>query len=105
MPIIPIETAVMAPKSQDASMVRHQQVQKPQNDQMHIQQQFNSEIKHNNQQTVKMQKSDNHEYRYDAKEKGNGSYSGSMKKKGEKDKKENKKSKQSTWTGSIDIRI
>lgn len=104
MPITPIEVAAMVPKSQDASYHRQQQTQKPINEQIQIHQHINAEIKHNNQQAVKLQKGDNTEYRYDGKEKGKASYSGSQKKKGKKDKDE-KDPKQSMLPGSIDIRI
>lgn len=106
MPITPIEVAAMVPKSQDASYQKQQQTQKPINEQIQIHQHINSEIKHNNQQAVRLQKGDNTEYRYDAKEKGNNSYSGSKQKKDKKDKNEkNQKLKQSQMPGSIDIRI
>ncbi|MDF2800486.1 MAG: hypothetical protein K0S61_389 [Anaerocolumna sp.] len=105
MPITPIEVAAMVPKSQDASLHRQQQTQKPINEQIQIHQHINTEIKHNNQQTVKTQKSDNKEYRYDAKEKGNNSYSGSKGKKGKKDSDGKDSNPQPPLPGSIDIRI
>ena len=104
MPITPIEIAAMAPKSQEASLYKHQESQKPLNDQIVIGQQINNHIKHNSQQTVETIKSENKEYRYDAKEKGNNSYSGSK----EKKKKKNNKGaapKDKFRSGSIDIKI
>lgn len=104
MPITRIDIATMAPKTQEASLHKQQENQKPMHDQMQIHQQFNSEIKHNNQMTVKTIKSDNKEYRYDAKEKGNSSYAGSdSNKKKKKDKQNN--SKADVRPGSIDIKI
>lgn len=103
MPITPIEVATMAPKSQEASIYKHQENQKPLNEQMVINNQFNNEVKHNSQQTVKTLKGDNNEYRYDAKEKGNSSYSGS--KQNKKKKKQEEVKKDSYRPGSIDIRI
>ncbi|MFV0342290.1 MAG: hypothetical protein ACK5JH_05265 [Anaerocolumna sp.] len=105
MPITRIEVAAMAPKSQDASLYRQQQIQKPVNEQIQIHQHINSEIKHNNQQTVKMQKSENNEYRYDAKEKGNNSHSGKKGKKKKDSEKESKSKSELPYLGSIDIRI
>ncbi len=106
MPITPIEVAAMVPKSQDASIHRQQQTQKPINEQIQIHQHINAEIKHNNQQTVKTQKGDNPEYRYDAKEKGNNDYPGSKHNKSKKEKNEkDKKLNKSQIPGSIDIRI
>ncbi len=103
MPITPIEIAAMAPKSQEASLYRHQESQKPINEQLIIGQQFNNHIKHDNQQTVKTIKSDNREYRYDAKEKGNASYSDSKQNKKKKDK--GAVPKDNFRSGSIDIKI
>lgn len=103
MPITPIEVATMAPKSQEVSNYKHQENQKPINEQILIHNKLNSEIKHNGQQTVKSAKSENKEYRYDAKEKGNGSYTGSNSKKKNKD--EQKDEKKQIKAGSIDIRI
>lgn len=103
MPITPIETAVMAPKSQEASIYKHQENQKPFNEQMVIHQQHDRNVKHNSQQTVKTAKSDNNEYRYDAKEKGSNSYSGS--KQNKKKKKQEEVTKENYRPGSIDIRI
>jgi hypothetical protein len=103
MPITPIETAAMAPKSQEASIYKHQENQKPLNEQTVIQHQFNNELKHNSQQTVKTAKGDSYERRYDAKEKGNTSYSES--KQNKKKKKQEETTKDGYRPGSIDIRI
>lgn len=103
MPITPIEIASMAPKSQEVTSYKHQESQKPMNDQILIHDKLSHEVKHNSQQTVKMTKGDNKEYRYDAKEKGNNSYSGSNSKK--KQKEESKDEKGTMKPGSIDIRI
>lgn len=103
MSITPIEMVSMAPKSQEVSLHKQQEVQKPINDQIQVNNQFKNEIRHNSHQTVKTSPSDNPEYRYDAKEKGNNSYSGSNSKKKSKDKNQNTKS--DNKTGSIDIRI
>ncbi len=105
MPITPIEVAAMVPKSQDASYHRQQQTQKPINEQIQIHQHINTEIKHNNQQAVKTQKSDNKEYRYDAKEKGNNNYSGSKGKKNKKEQEQKGSKIKPPLPGSIDIRI
>lgn len=106
MSITPIEIAAMAPKSQEVSYYRHQESQRPLTEQAQISHQQNNQIQQNSRQTVKTAKTDNMEYRYDAKEKGNTSYSGNQKKK-QKDKETNKPmmSKDSTHSGSIDIKI
>ncbi len=103
MPITPIEIATMAPKSQEVTHYKHQESQKPLNEQIVIGQQFNNHIKHDSQQTVQTIKSENKEYRYDAKEKGNNSYSG---KKQDKKKKEKEAAPKDNFrSGSIDIKI
>jgi len=103
MPITPIEIAAIAPKSQEASHYKQHESQRPINEQAQISSKFNNEIHHNNLQTVKTNKSDNKEYRYDAKEKGNNSYAGSNQKKKQKEKEE--AAKDNFRSGSIDIKI
>lgn len=103
MPITPIEIASMAPKSQEVTHYKHQESQKPLNEQIVINQQLNNNIKHDSRQTVKTLKGENKEYRYDAKEKGSNSYSGSKKNKKKKEKAAAAKEKYRS--GSIDIKI
>ncbi len=103
MPITPIEIVTMAPKSQEASQYKHQESQKPLNEQIVLGQQLNDNIKHDSRQTVKTIKSENKEYLYDAKEKGNTSYSGNKQNKKKKDK--GAAPKDNFHTGSIDIKI
>lgn len=93
MSIPPIERALVPPKSQEASQFQHAHQQKQAHAQEQLGVQYHNTLQRNSQQTVKMTKSENNEYRYDAKEKGNGKYSGKKqgkkKKEQEKDKKEN----------------
>lgn len=108
MPITPIEIAAMAPKSQAVTQIKHGDLQKPITEQMNLNQQFNKDIQHNSIQTVKTYKSENNEYRYDAKEKGNGTYSDQKKKNGKGNTKDNNLSKvkeNNSRPGSIDIKI
>ncbi|MDF2608555.1 MAG: hypothetical protein K0R92_29 [Lachnospiraceae bacterium] len=106
MPIKPIDIVTMAPKSQEVSQYKHQESQRTLNEQAQLNNQFNSQIKHNNQQTVKTLKGDNQEYRYDAKEKGNNPH---HQKKNKKDKEKNSNSettpKDKINPGSFDIKI
>ena len=103
MPITPIEIAAMAPKSQEASHYKQHDSQRPINEQAQISSQIKNEIHHNNIQAVKTNKSENKEYRYDAKEKGNNSYAGSNQKKKQKDKET--APKDNFRSGSIDIKV
>jgi len=105
MPIRPIDIVTMAPKSQEVSTYKQQEVQKPMNEQMHLHNQFNNEIRHNQQQTTKTVKAENTEYRYDAKEKGSNSYSGSGYNQKKKKEKDETAIKDHFHTGSIDIKI
>jgi uncharacterized protein YwqG len=105
MPIKPIDIITMPPKSQEVSVYKQHEVQKPMNEQMHLNNQFNNEIRHNGQQATKTIKSENREYRYDAKEKGNNSYNGSGYHGQKKKKEEEAASKDHFHTGSIDIKI
>jgi hypothetical protein len=103
MPITPIEIASMAPKSQEVTHYKVQESQRPMHEQALINSHIKNEIRHNNIQTVKTNQSENKEYRYDAKEKGNNSNTGSKQKK----KQNNKETapKDISRTGSIDIKI
>lgn len=93
-------------KTQEASQIKHVQNQRSQQEQIHIQSQFSNQVKHDGQMTVKTLKSENDEYRYDAKEKGNNSYSGSkQEKKNQEDEELEKASKNPIKTGRFDVLI
>ena len=104
MAIPPIEVLSMAPKSQEVTPYKVAHHQKPMHDQTHIGAQLQQEVRHNNQQTVRMTKSENREYRYDAKEKGNNSYKKNEQKKSKQDKNQKKKD-QEIKLSNFDIRI
>lgn len=104
MAISPVEMISMAPKSQEASMMRQNEVQKPSIEQQMISAKLHSEIKHNSEQTVPTNKSMNPEFRYDAKEESKNSYKAVIKKRKKKSKDKEKKRKGSSF-GGIDIRI
>lgn len=86
MAISPIEMISFVPKSQEASQIKNNEQQKPMNEQMAFANQFKDDIKKNSEQTVASTKSDNPEYRYDAKEGGKNSSYEQQKKKKKKDK-------------------
>ncbi len=107
MPITPIEMISIPTKSQEASFVKSVENQRPVNEQLAFGAKFQEEIKHQSEQTVAATKSDNPEYRYDAKEKGNNSFYEQQKKQKRKEKKENKTSEKNgkePYRG-FDIRI
>jgi hypothetical protein len=72
---------------------------------MLINKNFQETIRKDQTKTVQTTKSENKEYRYDAKEKGNQSYTGSKSKKKEKEKVDQKESKKPGKSGGIDILI
>lgn len=102
MSITPIDMATMAPKSQEVTLHKQQESQKPFQEQLQASSQFKNEIRQNSRQTVKTSKGDNPEYRYDAKEKGNNSYNGNKQKKKKEKEPDSGSNKKTT---SIDIRI
>ena len=106
MPIRPIDMISIAPRSQEAS----QQHVNDQNRALHAQdnmaQQFSKHVKEHSEVVTGASQSEKSEYRYDAKEKGNGQYGGS-KKQGKKQTKDEKKKQESgpNAHSSFDIKI
>lgn len=96
----------MVPKSQEASNIRHGEQTRDASQQANITQQIAQHANENTQRTVRMSEADNPEYRYDAKEKGNGEYSsnGERKKKRE-NREEQQEGRTSVRPGGFDIRI
>ena len=103
MPIRPVEILMRAPKSMETSEHNMNQLNKEQHMNDHIVASNQQQVKHNTQQTTKMEKSENNEYRYDAKEKGNGKYKRQGSKGDSKD--ESKKEGTTASEHSIDILI
>lgn len=103
MPIRPIDTISMPNRSQEASQAHHAENQKQAhaNEQLNVM--YNNNIKQDSRQTVKMEKSENEEFRYkDGKNGNNNSSNGSKKKKKDKDEKVTEKK---IKTSSFDMRI
>lgn len=103
MSIRPIDIVMMPPKSQEVSLRQGSEHQKA--DSIHAQNalQFSKDVQHNNKQTIKTTESQNNEFRYDAKEKGNNT-DNYKKKNGDKKKKEQTKDNELKNSG-IDIKI
>ena len=104
MAIRPIDMLVMPNRSQEASQHQNANNAKQAHAQGNINAQFSTEVRHNSEQTVKMTKSENNEYRYDAKEKGNSSYHGSQGKKKKKEASSQEQPKQ-IKISNFDMRI
>ncbi|NLK26790.1 MAG: hypothetical protein GX306_00380 [Clostridiales bacterium] len=101
MPIRPIQVI----QSQNASLMQHVEHHRMAHAQIQNSNTFKNMVQKERVRTKEPTKSENNEFRYDAKEKGQNSYSGSMGKgKKNKDKKE-KKSEAQKVGGGIDILI
>lgn len=105
MSIPPIERVLVPPKSQEASQFQHAQTQKQTHAQEQLGVQYNNMLRHNSEQTVKMTKSENNEYRYDAREKGNGNFSGKKKGKKKQEQNDTEKEKTEIRMSNFDMRI
>ena len=105
--ITPIEMYSMVPKSQEASNVHSLANAKNVAQQQEGMQEIVSQVRHNSQQTVKATSAENPEYRYDAREQGNGSYSSNenKKKKKEDESEHHDENKNGSLNGGFDIRI
>ena len=78
MPITPIDLATVAPKSQETFIAKQPEVQKPLTDMANANVQTEQKVQKQSDTVTVLQKGDNPEYRYDAKD-GSGnsaSYSG-----------------------------
>lgn len=105
MPITPIEVASFVPKSQEASQMKTVEHQKPLSEQLAFAGRFKDEIQRNSEQTVATTKSDNPEFRYDAKEKGSNPYYYQQAKKRKKEKEKEKNGVLPEEHHGIDIKI
>ena len=106
MPIMPIDLATVAPKSQETFIAKQPEVQKPLTDYNNAIAQTENKVQKQFDSVIMTQRGDNPEYRYDAKD-GSGnsaSYSGNGNHK-EKSKKEQKTDFEKKVGQGIDIRI
>lgn len=102
MPIRPIDIV----KSHDASQYKHLQNQRLQHEQVQISKNFQNLIQAEAQRPVETTKSDNNEFRYDAKDESRNKYKGqNNSKKQQQDKSKNKGTDNKGRPGGIDILI
>lgn len=104
MPIRPIDVM----KTQEASAYKHIQNQRSQHEQVQISKSFQNMIHDEASKTIHTTKSENKEFRYDAKEEGRNAYSGSggkAKHEQEKQKNENESDNNTGRPGGIDILV
>ncbi|MBP3618449.1 MAG: hypothetical protein J6J38_10480 [Lachnospiraceae bacterium] len=88
MPITRLDMISMAPKTQEAGAYKQQEVQHPTNQQQQIAGAVQQQARMQETQTVRSNKTENEEQKYDAKDRGKGAYGGSS---GRKSKDEEKK--------------
>ena len=88
MPITRLDMISMAPKTQEAGAYKNQEVQHPNTQQHNITGTVQQQARQNETQTVRSNKTENEEQKYDAKDGGKGAYGGSSGKKKEQEKKE-----------------
>ncbi len=88
MPITRLDMISMAPKTQEAGAYKQQEVQHPTNQQQNIVGTVQQQARMQETQTVRSNKTENEEQKYDAKDRGKGAYGGSS---GRKSKEEEKK--------------
>ena len=104
MAIGPIEMTGMITRSQDISLFKQNEDNKPMIDQSNIQVNVQKKVQDQNQQVNQADNAEYHEYRYDAKEKGNGSYQ-ENKNRNKKDKKKEDGTVVLKQTTGFDMRI
>ncbi len=75
MSITPYEALAVAPKSQEASIFRTQQMQKENAQQAQIAGNIQQQVEQNLNRTTKTEQKDETPFKFDAKEKGNNAYS------------------------------
>ncbi len=109
MSITPLEMYTMVPKSQEAAHVRLGEQARENAQQTGAMQQLDKNINDNRERTVAATRSENAEYRYDAKEGGNGHYSADQgnhrEKKEEQPAKDDRIRNMTDHPGGIDFRI
>lgn len=103
--ITPIEMYTMVPKSHEAATVRQNEIAKDTSQQMNGMQQFGNDTIANSQKTVRMDQTDNPEYRYDGSGGNKSGYQGNGQKKGKKEETPAKDEKGNVRPGGFDIRI
>ena len=107
MPIMPIDLATVAPKSQETFIAKQPEVQKPLTDYNNAIAQTENKVQKQFDSVIMTQRGDNPEYRYDAKDGSGNSASYSGGKKQQKKQKDNtSKTEYEKKVGQgIDIRI
>lgn len=93
MPITRLDMISMAPKTQEAGAYKNQEVRHPNTQQHNIAGTVQQQARQQETQTVRSNKTENEEQKYDAKERGKGAYGGSSGNKKEQEQKEEEQRK------------
>ena len=105
MAVGPVTLNGMIPRTQDIGVIKHQEDSKPMIEQQNIQSQIKTQETRLLKQVNHADDTEQHEKRYDAKEKGSNEYKGQQKK---RKKPEEKKDAQASYTwegGRFDMKI
>lgn len=105
MPIRPIEMNGVISRVQDIGTIKQNEDNKPLVDQSRFQTHFNKEVDQHQKTVREADNSDNYQKKYDAKEKGNGTYFANQNKKRDNKKQNEKKSKEQEANHGFDISI
>lgn len=106
MPIRPIDMITVAPRSQEASNQQIHEQHRAETAQSNVAQQFGKHVREGSEVVIQTSKGEQTEYRYDAKEKGNGSYHANKHKREKKGKEEKEQNKtEEIKLSNFDIRI
>lgn len=103
--ITQVDMLTVIPRTNEVSNVKHVEMQRPTDEQAQMNSTFQQQIKHEQRKTVESQKGENKEFRYDAKEKGNGQTFSDKNKKGKKKQEEIPRNTRPTNGSSFDIKI
>ncbi len=101
MPIRPIDIL----RTQEATQIKHTEIQRTQHAQEHQSRSFQTTIKQEKYKPTQTTNAEYNEYRYDAKEKGNNMYKKEDNKKQKKEQEEEKNPKAPSKNGNFDILI
>lgn len=88
MPITRLDMISMVPKTQEAGAYKQQEMQHATNQQQNIAGSVQQQARMNETKTVRSNKTENEEQKYDAKDRGRGAYGGSSERRKEEQKKE-----------------
>jgi len=105
MPIRPIELNGVISRVQDIGTIKQNEDNKPLVDQNRFQTHFDKEVDQHQKKVRDADESNNYQKKYDAKEKGNGTYYSNQDKKKQNNKQEEKNSKKQVESHGFDISI